>query len=65
MKKKRRKSCKSRKIIIILFLCVVISLEIAYSVFETNINVNVKGNIKEVNISKYLKTKVTISGDVL
>ncbi len=65
MKKKRRKSCKSRKIIIILFLCVVISLEIAYSVFETNINVNVKGNIKEVKISKYLKTKVTISGDVL
>mgnify|MGYP004560342837 CR=1 FL=1 len=64
MKKKRRKSCKSRKIIIILFLCVVISLEIAYSVFETNINVNVKGNIKEVKISKYLKTKVTISGDV-
>lgn len=65
MKKKRRKSCKSRKIIIILFLCVVISLEIAYSVFETNINVNVKGNIKKVKISKYLKTKVTISGDGL
>ena len=60
----RRKNHTVRNIVI---SCFVITLLFAtgYSAFQTNISINVKGNIKDYNTAWQLKKKVITSGDGL
>lgn len=63
MKRRRRK--KQRSLIIISSLTLLFIMTVGYAAFQTNLNINVKGNIKDYNAAWQLKKKIISSGDGL
>ena len=61
----RRELKRQRKIIIMSLSMVLLCLSFGYAAFFTNINLNTKGNIKDLTAAHYLKTKATSSGNGL
>lgn len=54
----RRKKCKKQsKIIVVLLIGLLCIMGAGYAAFQTNLNINVKGNIKRMFASEYLKKK--------
>lgn len=47
------------------FACLLCMMMVGYAAFSTNLNINVKGNIKESSASQLLKRKVVADGDGL
>lgn len=56
---------KQRRVIIILSFVLFLCLSVGYSAFSTDINLNVKGNIKGVKSATQLKQTLVVSGDGL
>ncbi len=63
---RRRKYNKQKRIITLSLLLIMICLSIGYATFSTGINLNAKGNIKQIPITiDNLKTTIPTSGDGL
>lgn len=61
---RRRKRKKQRKIIIISVISLLFIMTIGYAAFNTNLNINIKANLKEIAATT-LKKKIVTSGDGL
>ena len=65
MRKLKRNRNKRRKFIILGMVCILCVMSAGYAAFQTNLNISVKGNIKDYNAAWQLKKNVVDSGDGL
>lgn len=66
MKKRRvRKNSKQRNIILLSVLSLLFIMTVGYAAFNTSLNINATGNIKNYNAAWQLKKNVVNSGDGL
>ncbi|MCI8291902.1 MAG: hypothetical protein HFJ25_06665 [Clostridia bacterium] len=65
MSHRRKKGKRQRNVIVILVIGLLCIMSAGYAAFQTNLNINAKGNIKKMFAAEYLKKIVVALGDGL